>query len=331
MPIHIPIKVTKPSGNGPGGRRAIINIKERRMRKRLYVILAGLLLAMGLVITGCSSDDGEGIIDDPLNGSMTKETGDKIFQNHVDNGLGGVVIDRFLSEEALKAYLNPPSRAAGDLKTPGLILKKIDSYDIVKIAAGAFTPLVDEEDGTILADISTIVEAIELPPAIQEIAADAFSGLSDSLELKIPESVKDELPPDVLQKIEDEIGTEVETYVPDDNSPANSDPNNNVDPRLYGTWVSFEDHEFRRPTTWYITITPTVITVKWVEIETDRTGTDIMPCRIDSDTIYTPPDGIDMDLTAEPTFAFFTYEILNDDSLWLKSYKGSPAVYTRQK
>jgi hypothetical protein len=199
-------------------------IQGEKMKRQLWISLIGLLVVMGLMITGCKSDDGGGgIIDDPAAGSMTVETGRAIFEYDVDNDLGGVVIKKFISEEALKAYLTPSSRKAGDEKITVLILKTIDGYEIMKIDTKAFSPFVDEITGDILADISTIVEAINLPETITEIAADAFSGIVESLTVQVPEAVIEGIDNEVLQKIEGDIGTELEPYVP--NPPTNNGDN----------------------------------------------------------------------------------------------------------
>jgi hypothetical protein len=181
---------------------------------------------------------------------MTEKTGRAIFDYEVDNDLGGVVIKKFWSEDALKAYLTPSSRKAGDIKFSSLVLKTINGYEIIKIATEAFSPLVEEITGDILADISTIVESINLPETITEIAADAFSGIAENLTVQVPETVIEGIDDEVLKKIEDDIGTEVETYVPepDPNSPTTAPAEGDHTPisqlpegkdnkaRLIGTW-----------------------------------------------------------------------------------------------
>jgi hypothetical protein len=292
--------------------KVIKNFKEYKMKRQILVSLAGLFLALSLMITGCKSDDGSGgIIDDPAAGSMTEETGRAIFEYDVDSGLGGVVIKKFISEGALKAYLTPSAKLVGDIKLSNLVLKMINGYNIVKIDTGAFTPIVDEITGNILADISTIIEAINLPETITEIAADAFSGIAESLTVQVPETVKEAIDEDVLQKIEDDIGNEVETYVPE--SGPNNDPNDN-DSRLIGTW------EDTTPPIDIFIFTATELTMQWItsvggEVRVTYQGI----YRTSNDVLYLDEDG---DGVCEEKIGTYTFP--NEDMLVFDLAPDSP-------
>jgi hypothetical protein len=167
--------------------------------------LLAVVLAVGLVLTGCpTGDDGGGysITGDsgniPSSGAMSPATAKLIFDySEVE---GGVQIDKFKNTTALQTYLSITRAASGSLS---LKLGKIGVKAIVKIAANAFNP---DEPG--VASLSTAgVVSVELPETLINIINNAFKGTG--VIIIVPQEVKDAIG-DQITDLETESGVSTE-------------------------------------------------------------------------------------------------------------------------
>jgi hypothetical protein len=134
-----------------------------------------------LAFAGCSlgGDDDDVlpppfISDNPLAGSMTKATADKIFD--YSPVADGVSIDKFKDAAELENYLNGGAKA---LANPKFIIATINGRPVVKIADKAF----DESEAP---SLPAGLSAIKLPETLKEIGSNVFANITVTIELHIP-------------------------------------------------------------------------------------------------------------------------------------------------
>jgi hypothetical protein len=276
------------------------------------VLFSGLMVVLLLAVSGCkdasNNTETDVIVNNPSTGEMTEETGRAIFD--YSESSAGITINKFLSNEALEAYLNT-SRAADGANI--FVIGRINGIAVVRIGINAFTPDSDEND------ISAIINAIELPPTIDKISPDAFVNLDTDFIIYVPESLNEKLHLDETLEGKTKVETIPDPIKNDDDTNGNNtppDPTLTYDHRLLGRWEAeitntYTDdngEEYSVSFTEILSFSETILSVSRIPSTDGSSGS--VSYEVKNNIIY-----IDHDNDGKIDNLFLSYEILNENSV----------------